>query len=253
MNGKLSVQAFLALSGVAAALLLNACGQQVQGEGDLAGASTSKALTTDHVVQTGQACSPTGKHAEHGAQLIGCSTCHQCTGTVSFDASIAGPTAAFDATTKNCSNVACHAVPAGTFSYNSYDWGLDQVVVVTVPYGGSQGGPAANWYAEAGATSCGACHGYPPKYNGTAYPWHTGAHGIGIGNGNTCQLCHPDASGAYVYGGLPSYVGTSGGMISSCPLGTYCSAPGTVTNGSLHGNGVVDVQPGWKSTCFGCH
>jgi hypothetical protein len=168
---------------------------------------------------------------------------------VSFDATIAGPSAAFDATTKNCSSVKCHSVSSGTFTYSSWDWGLDQPVDVTVPYGGSAGSGSANWYA-AGSSSCNACHGYPPTYNGTAYPWHSGSHGITVSNGNTCQLCHPDVTGAYVYS---AYLSSSGGMISSCPTGTYCAAPGTITVPASHGNGTVDVTPQWSNKCFGCH
>jgi hypothetical protein len=251
MSGKLSVRGFIAVSAVAGAVLLNACGQQDPGEGDLAVTATSKALTQDHVLATGAVCTPTGKHAQHASYA--CASCHQCAGTLSFDASVAGANAAFDATTKNCSNVACHAVPAGTYTYSGYDWGLEEVYYVSVPYGGAQGGSAANWYAAPGAAGCSACHGYPPKYNGTAYAWHSGTHAYGVGNGNTCQLCHPDVSGAYVYGGPPSYTSTSGGMISTCAPYTYCLATGTITNVSLHGNGVVNVTPGWNTRCFGCH
>jgi hypothetical protein len=174
-------------------------------------------------------------------------------GTLCFNPAVAGATAAFDATTKNCSNVACHTVPAGTFTYQMWDWGCECMVDNTVPYGGSGSGAGTpNWYAAPGL-GCNACHGYPPTYNGGAYAWHSGLHGLGISNGNTCQMCHPDATGAYVYGGPPSYVTTSGGLIASCAPGTFCSAPGAITNGSLHGNGVVDVSPSFRSACFGCH
>lgn len=230
-------------------VLLQGC---EQGSGGAAAtiAGSSAALTQDAVVPTGTTCAPTGKHAEHGG--FTCATCHQCAGTLSFDPTIAGPSAAFDATTKNCSNVACHAVAAGTFTYYTYDWDTDQTVATTVPYGGAQGAATANWYAPPG-TTCNACHGYPPKYNGVAYVWHSGAHGLGTANGNNCSLCHPDASGAYVYGGPPSYVGTSGGLISSCDPNTYCSAPGSITNRSLHGNGSLDVSTRFVSACIGCH
>lgn len=248
MRGTSSIRGFLAASGAAAAMaLLAGCEQQPQGEGGPAVATASAALTQGQVVPTGQVCTPTGKHDKHAG--FACTTCHMCAGTLSFNPAVAGASAAFDATTKNCSNVACHAVPAGTFSYTTWDWGLDQAVTVTVPYGGQAGSGAANWYAT-GTSSCDACHGYPPKYDGVAYPWHSGIHGITVGNGNTCQLCHPDATGAYVYA---PYVGSSGGLISSCPPGTYCSAPGAITNPSLHGNHALDVSPNWKSACFGCH
>lgn len=239
----------LLLVAVAAPLLVIACGEGLAVGGD--GISSSSApLTQEQVTPPGEACMPTGKHLEHTA--VGCATCHQCAGTVSFDASRAGPQAAFDATTKTCSGVACHAVPAGTFTYYVWDWAIEDVVPITVPYGGSASTGAASWYAAPG-TSCGGCHGYPPRYAGAAYAWHSGVHALNVPNGNACQLCHPDATGAYVYGGSPSYVGTSGGLISSCAPGTYCSAPGTITNGSLHGNGVVDVAAGWRPTCLHCH
>ena len=229
-----------------ALLLVFGCDQ-----GELAGGGReSAALTQDHVIPTGQACTPTGKHFEHRVQA--CVTCHMCTGTVSFDPNVAGSTATFDATTKNCSSIACHGVPVGTFTYTIWDWGCDCPVETTVPYGGEGGTAQPNWYAAPGL-GCNACHGYPPKYNGVAYTWHSGTHGLGVGNGNTCQLCHPDATGAYVFGGPPSYAGTSGGLISTCDPGTYCSAPGAITNASLHGNGTVNVSPSWTSTCIGCH
>jgi hypothetical protein len=244
---------WFALPGIAcAALLFQACGPQTSVDEEAAAAAPPAAITADRVIPTGQACTPTGKHQEH--RNYACAACHMCAGTVSFDPAIAGPTAAFDATTKNCSSIGCHAVPAGTFTYSYWDWGSDSLAWNTVPYGGTAGGGTANWYAAAGgAGSCDACHGYAPTYNGVAYTWHSGAHGLGVFNGNACQLCHPDAQGAYVWGGPPSYVNTSAGLITSCAPGAYCAAPGTITNASLHGNGVVDVNPGWRSTCNGCH
>lgn len=248
MNVQQSVRWLVAMSSTSAVLLLGACGQQSTGGEPAAASGTSQALTQDHVTPAGQSCAPTGKHANHAA--FACATCHQCAGTLSFDPALAGPTAAFDATTKNCSNVACHSVPAGTYTY--YPPGA--VDPVAVPYGGQGGGAGANWYAAAGAAGCSACHGYPPTYNGAAYAWHSGQHAANTTvNGNACQLCHPDATGAYVSGGPPSYAGTSGGQIASCPAGTYCAAPGTITNPSLHGNGVVNVTPSWTTACFNCH
>lgn len=238
----------VALSALAGAMLmLGACGQQVEGDPELAVAGTVAALTQDHVVPTDQACVPTGKHSQHGT--FACTVCHQCAGTLSFDAAVAGPSAAFDATTKNCSNVGCHSVPSGFYTY----WGIGAEEPVSVPYGGGSGSGVANWYAAPGPGGCSACHGYPPTYNGMRYTWHSGLHAsTTTAGGNACQLCHPDATGAYVWGGPPSYAGTSGGLIVSCPPGTYCAAPGTITS-SLHGNGRLDVSPAWKSSCFGCH
>lgn len=212
-------------------------------------AGGGEALTADHVVPTGQACTPTGKHLLHAS--FSCATCHQAGGALCFDAAVAGATAAFDAVTKTCSSVACHGTTAGTFTYTSWDYSTDQPVSVSVPYGGS-GGAQASWYAPSGG-GCTACHGYPPTYNGVPYVWHSGQHGGGIPNGNACQLCHPDATGAYVSGGPPSYAGTSGGLIASCPPATYCAAPGTITDPALHRNGVLNVSPRWSSACTGCH
>lgn len=234
---------------VVAVLLVAACEQGPSGSG--AGSlADHAAMTVDHVVATGQACGPTGKHDKHAG--FACTVCHQCAGTLSFDATVAGPNAAFDATTKNCSSIQCHSVPAGTFSYNGVD-GDGSTILITVPYGGEAGSGTANWYST-GTSSCDACHGYPPKYNGVAYPWHTGSHASPTtSRANTCQVCHPDATGAYVWGGLPSYVNTSGGLITSCPVGTFCSAPGTITQPALHGNGTLDVVPQFSSRCSYCH
>src|SRR5512143_596886 len=130
-----SLRWFILLSSIASSgLMLAGCEQQAQGGGDLATARASGALTQDAVVPTGQACVPTGKHDKHAR--FACTSCHQCAGTLSFDAAVAGPNAAFDATTKNCSNVSCHSVPAGTFTYYKYNPDTDTVEPIYVPYGG---------------------------------------------------------------------------------------------------------------------
>jgi predicted CxxxxCH...CXXCH cytochrome family protein len=242
------------LSAAASVLLFTACGPQER-PGEEVAASAPEALTADHVLATGAACVPTGAHAKHGL-VTSCTTCHACAGTLQFaspgPAVGAGqPAPTFDATAKTCSNVACHAVTSGTYTYSVWDWGADDLVWVSVPYGGAGGGGPVNWYAAPGTGGCSACHGYPPAYNGTRYAWHSGMHGINISNGNACQLCHPDATGAFVYG--PTYVPTSAGLITSCPSGTYCSAPGTIINASMHGNGVMDVSAAFRSACLGCH
>ncbi len=228
----------------AVAAIVAALGCQ-QGGVEVAGGG----LTSDHVVPTGQACTPTGKHFEH--RSFACAACHQAAGALCFDPAAAGSTAAFDPVAKTCSSIACHGTAAGTFTYSTWDWSTDSPSSNTVPYGGS-GGQQADWYAASGS-GCSACHGYPPTYNGVPYPWHSGMHGGGIPNGNACQLCHPDATGAYVYGGPPSYAGTSAGLIASCPAGTYCSAPGAITNPALHRDGVLNVSPQWGAACYGCH
>jgi predicted CxxxxCH...CXXCH cytochrome family protein len=83
-----------------------------------------------------------------------------------------------------------------------------------VPYAGANAAPA--W--TGGPMTCASCHGDPPA-TGT---WH-GSHNAG----NQCELCHPDASG------LPGAA--------------------SITTPALHVNGVVDLAPRWRSTCFNCH
>lgn len=228
---------------VVALALVGAFGCQ-QGGAAAAGAG----MTSDNVIPTGQACTPTGKHFEH--RSFQCTACHLAAGALCFDPALAGTSATFDATTKNCSSIACHGTVAGTFTYNGMD-GAGDTISITVPYGGA-GGAAANWYAAPG-NGCNGCHGYPPTYNGVPYAWHSGTHGQNISNGNACQLCHPDATGAYVYGGPPSFTGTSAGLVTTCAPGTFCSAPGTITVPSMHRDGVLNVSPQWRSACIGCH
>jgi predicted CxxxxCH...CXXCH cytochrome family protein len=192
------------------------------------------ALTADEQCLDGDpACTPTGAHAGHGA--FACSVCHKVAGRLVFDKNgpaYAGgkPAPTFDATTKTCSNVACHGVPAGTFTYSSWDWGLDQPVDVTVSYGGNSR-PTPSWYTT-GAATCAACHDDPPR-NGSSGSnvWHSGNHGGQgpTGARNQCQFCHPDASSP------------------NNGIGD------TITNPSLHANGTVNVQATFTSACFGCH
>ena len=172
-------------------------------------------------------CTPTGAHARHGA--FACSVCHKVAGRLAFDRSGpaygAGlPTPAFDAVAKTCSNIACHGVPQGTFSY-WFPGGDGEPELITITYGGPGGG-SPNWYATGGAT-CSACHGDPPA-NGT---WHSGYHGNQLPTGplNQCQYCHPDAS-------------SPGNAVGD-----------TITNPALHRNGVLDILPKFTSACFNCH
>lgn len=190
------------------------------------------ALTSDEVIPTGQTCSPTGAHAKHAA-LTGCTTCHNCGGVLQFDPAGAavvpgGPLPAFDAVAKTCSNVACHRVPTGTFSY-WFPGGDGEPVYNTVTYGGGAPRPTPSWYT-AGA-GCTACHDNPPRDGSTGSDvWHSGYHGGQgpTGARNQCQLCHPDAYGT-------SGVGTA------------------ITNAALHANGSATVQASFSSVCFGCH
>ena len=185
-------------------------------------------------------CTPTGAHGGPTTQPVGhyvfdCRVCHKVGGRLSFDKTgpayaVGKPAPSFDATSKTCSNIACHGVPTGTFSY--YFLGGDgEPVLNTVSYGGSATVTTPSWYATGGA-ACTACHGNPPA-NGSSGSnlWHSGYHGGGGPTSplNQCQLCHPDAS-------------SPGNGIGD-----------TITNASMHANGTVNVQAMFKSSCFGCH
>ncbi len=175
-------------------------------------------------------CNPGGAHRKHSG--YSCTTCHMMHGGQRFDPrgpAVTPPTPAnpnpakpgFIATNKSCSNIACHGVPAGTFSYY-FPGGDGEPVLNTVTYGGTAAAFTPSWYAKSAA--CASCHGNPPAN----YPWHSGQHATGIPGANDCQFCHPDASG-------------SGGQ------GT------TITNAALHKNGTVEVSARFTSKCFGCH
>jgi hypothetical protein len=145
-----------------------------------------------------------------------------------YGAGLPAPT--FDAVAKTCSNVACHAVKAGTFSYY-FPGGDGEPVLNTVSYGGGTPKTTPSWYSI-GAAACTACHDDPPR-NGSngSNAWHSGYHGGQGPTGayNQCQFCHPDAS-------------SPGNGIGD-----------TITNATLHANGVINVQATFKSACFGCH
>ena len=189
----------------------------------------SRALTADEQCLDGDpACTPTGAHAKHGG--FACSVCHKVAGRLVFDKNgpayaLGHPAPTFDATAKTCTNVACHGLPSGSYTYTSWDWGLDQPVPTTINYGGTLR-TTPSWYTT-GAGGCTACHDDPPR----GYVWHSGNHGGQgpTGSRNQCQFCHPDASSP------------------NNGIGD------TITNPSLHANGTVDVQPTWTTACFGCH
>ena len=191
------------------------------------------ALTLDEVCVDGDpACTPTGAHAKHGS--FACSVCHKVAGRLAFDklgpAYATGYNPTFDATAKTCSNVACHGVPSGTFSYY-FPGGDGEPVLNTVTYGGGTGSAQTtpSWYVT-GAGTCAGCHGNPPR-NGSSGTnvWHSGNHaGTPTSSTNQCQFCHPDATG------------TNGQGVS-------------ITNAALHANGTVNVQARFTSACFGCH
>jgi hypothetical protein len=175
-------------------------------------------------------CNPGGAHMKHSA--YNCTTCHMMHGGARFDpngpaaikptlSNMNPPKPVFNAIDKSCSNIACHSVPAGTFSYY-FPGGDGEPALNTVSYGGANSASSPSWYAV--GAGCGSCHGNPPPFN----VWHSGSHATGILGANECQFCHPDATGA---GGK----GTS------------------ITNTALHQNGMVDVQATFTSKCFSCH
>jgi hypothetical protein len=199
-------------------------------------------MPASEVLPTGTTPVPTGAHGLPGYIAGGptqhgkyeCRVCHYVGGVLMFDpnglaVALGKPLPSFDPNTKTCSNIACHGVPAGSFSYYFPD-GTGEPALNTVTVFGNSGGSTPSWYA-AGGGACGSCHANPPKY-GTdgSNVWHSGYHGGQgpTGARNQCQFCHPDASG------------TNG-------QGT------TITNPSLHGNGAYDVVARFTSTCFGCH
>lgn len=192
----------------------------------------SEALTQENVCADADvSCAPSGAHAKHGAHA--CTVCHKVAGRLAFDKAgpaygVGFPAPSFDAATKTCSNVGCHTVPAGSFSFWTID-GEGNAELSTVYYGGTPR-TTPSWYAT-GAATCTACHDNPPRNGSTgSNVWHSGYHGGQgpTGANNQCQLCHPDATST-------NGVGTA------------------ITNPSLHANGVVNIQPQFKTSCFGCH
>lgn len=201
---------------------------------------SSALLQIDACEDGDPSCTPTGAHGgpatlPAGHAAFDCRVCHKVGGRLSFDkagpAYAAGkPAPTFDATAKTCSNIACHGVPAGTFSYY-FPGGDGEPELITVSYGGTSTMTTPSWYAT-GGTACAACHGNPPTRGSSgSNVWHSGIHGGGglTSPLNQCQFCHPDAS-------------SPGNSIGD-----------TITNPALHANGTVNVQAIFKTACFGCH
>lgn len=231
-----------AVSTVGCALLLGGC-EQTAGRGGEPLGGASAALAEEHVLPTGVTCAPTGAHGRHA--FTSCLTCHACGGVLQFDpagpAVAAGqPAPSFDAVAKTCSNVGCHAVPTGTYSYTVIG-GDGEPEVVTVPYGG--GGPPTtpSWYAT--GAGCGACHRMPAS----PYTWHSGVHGYAYqySTTNACQTCHQDASGFTSSSGVV----TDAAIVTTSTCGSQRDQPCA----PYHANGAVDVTPRWTSGCIGCH
>jgi hypothetical protein len=218
------------LIGVAA--MLSSCGEDAVAPAAAPASRGPRALLAqgDFCVDA-DSCTATGAHARHAG--YDCKVCHFVGGRLAFQKTGPAygtglPAPTFDATAKTCSNVACHSVAPGTFSY--YFWvGDDEVELRTVSYGGGAAQTTPSWYAT--GVGCAACHPNPPRNGSTgSNVWHSGTHGSIDPNAatNQCQLCHPDATGS---GG----VGTA------------------ITNPSLHANGTVNVQANFRSSCFNCH
>jgi hypothetical protein len=154
---------------------------------------------------------------------LACTDCHGGHGTpIKFPAiaQIPGePAPSFDTTAHTCSNVSCHSVPQGTYSCWAIG-GDGEVYPNSVTYGGPVATPS---YLEAVLGACRSCHASPPSP--AAGVWHSPTHGGG-GARAECSLCHPGVS--KVDGKL-------------------------VLSGATHRNGIVEVVPKWRSTCFGCH
>jgi hypothetical protein len=234
------------------ALVVAGCGQVTNGE------ANGQGTTLQHVAQApaqlvqadfcvnaeDPSCTPTGAHGVLALSYVTghagfeCKECHYVGGRLAFKPAskggkaflAAGPAPTFDAAAKTCSNVACHTVPAGTYSYYFPD-GSGDPQLNTVKYGGGPPRPTPSWYTT-GAAACTACHDDPPR-NGSdgSNVWHSGLHGNQgpTGARNQCQFCHPDASSP------------------NNGIGD------TITNAALHANGTVNVQATFTSSCFGCH
>ena len=202
----------------------------------------------------------TGAHPKHAG--FNCKVCHMVGGVMCFDPngpannpSYGAPT--FDATAKTCTNVACHTVAPGSFSY--YIPGNDDLdgdgypdpILVTVHYGGGPPRPTPSWYTPPGTAGCAACHDNPPTHGSDgSNAWHSGAHAnnqnVGPINPNACELCHNDPTvpyGTWVPVAFSS-VGTDGNYHG------YQINPAAVAQ---HANGTATVLAQFRSQCFGCH
>jgi hypothetical protein len=189
---------------------------------------------------------PDAVHVKHQKFMNDCQGCHDLSG--SFDVSaafykdsskpafIAGgaapvytPSGNWNTTpttvSATCSNIACHNVTSGTFSYY-FPGGDGEPELITVTTGGVSSATAS--WQDNSVTSCNSCHGNPPS----GYTWHSGYHGGNIAGANNCEFCHPDAKS-----------NTSNGIIISNVL----------TDPGLHKNGTINVLAKYTTRCFGCH
>jgi hypothetical protein len=184
---------------------------------------------------------PAGGHDRHISNGYACTVCHaEVIGLVNFDlagpaSSIKLPLPTYDQVAKTCSNVACHSVPPGEFTY-WFQGGDGEAALWVAPYGGGTVTPS--WYSTE-KKGCAGCHDL--SYQGGWYVWHSGYHG----GGNTCQLCHTDAVGTVTPTG-PS-------PTAALSPATNCGPQKTTACATYHRDGAVQVTAKFKSSCFGCH
>ena len=220
-------------------------------------------LPASEVFPTGTLPTPTGAHGLPASVAGGptrhgkydCKVCHLVGGVFAFDpggpaVAPGNPLPSFDVSTKTCSNVACHGVPAGTFSYyfpgNETDAdGYPIPELKTVNVLGNSGGTTPSWYAT-GSVACSACHANPPR-NGTdgSNAWHSGSHAnnqnVGPIGPNACELCHNRLQNN-IYSPIAQSTG-----VGAATVGTAILIP------ALHGNGAYDVVARFRTQCFNCH
>jgi hypothetical protein len=250
------------------ALVVAACGELPGGkDAQQASGAPRAAKATENLVQadvcldTDPECTPTGAHGKHGS--FNCLVCHAKGGRLSFTSSgpnalayrAGSPAPSFDAAAKTCSNVACHGVPPGTFSYyfpgnedNDGD-GFPDAELKTVNYGGTLAASTPGWYTTGNA--CTACHGNPPA-NGSdgSNAWHSGFHAnnqnVGAIGPNACELCHNSTEVPF---GTWIPVAFSGVAADGHVRGISINPAAA----SQHANGTATVRAKFVSQCFGCH
>jgi hypothetical protein len=215
-------------------------------------------MTQGEVFSSCSATDATGAHFKHSG--FDCKVCHMVGGVMCFDPAgpATSPTAtippSFDATAKTCSNIKCHGVSAGTFSYyfpgNETDAdGYPIPELVTVNVYGNPGGNTPSWYTT--GIGCTGCHNNPPA-NGTSgsNAWHSGFHAnnqnVGAINPNACELCHNDPTKPY-----GTWVPIAFSQVGAD--GKYHGYQINPAAAAQHANGTYTVLGKFVSQCFGCH